>query len=78
VRVSTMRAPNGTGCGVFKERAVNSKISRMRASSIAVTRNLAEADKAMPQFITMQGWLASGLYSFFAWERFDCFPRMAA
>jgi hypothetical protein len=45
---------------------VNLKISRMRPSSIAVTRDLAEADKAMPQFITMRTRLASGLYSFFA------------
>ena len=32
---------------------MNSKISRMRSSSIAVTRDLAEADMAMPQFITL-------------------------
>jgi hypothetical protein len=73
-----MSAPNGTGREVFKERAVNSKISPMCASSIAVIRDLAEAEKAMTQFITMRGWLASRLYSFFAWERLDCFPRMAA
>jgi hypothetical protein len=66
VRVLTISAPNGTGRAVFRERAVNSKISRMRPSSIAVTRDLAEADKAMPQFITMRTRLASGLYSFFA------------
>ena len=65
VRVSTMSAPNGTGRAVFKVRAVNSKISRMRPSSIAVTRDLAEADKAMPQFITMRARTAAGrLFNF--------------
>src|ERR1700693_264727 len=58
VRVSTMSAPNSTGRAVFKECAVNSKISRMRTSSIAVTRDLAEADKAMAQFITLRAALA--------------------
>src|ERR1700674_4470305 len=53
VRVFTMSAPNGTGRAVFKDRAVNSKISRMRLSSSAVTRDIAEADNAMPQFITL-------------------------
>src|ERR1700693_4666629 len=60
VRVLTMSAPNGTGRVVFRERAVNSKISRMRPSSIAVPRDLAEADKAMPQFITLRARPAAG------------------
>src|SRR4029077_1670245 len=66
VRVLTMSAPNGEGRAVFRVRAVNSKISRMRSSSSAAARDdLAGADLAMPQFSTPRAWLAAGrLFNF--------------
>src|SRR5580692_12088711 len=47
VCVFTISAPKGFGRAVFSERAVNSKISRIRAASIELTRCLAAADKAI-------------------------------
>src|ERR1700733_1581243 len=52
VCVFTMSAPKGFGRAVFSERAVNSKISLIRASSTKETPCLAVADKAMAQSIT--------------------------
>jgi hypothetical protein len=65
VCVLTISAPNGTGCEVFRERAVNSKISRMRSSSFAVTPDVSEVDKGMPQFIILRAPpAASPLFNF--------------
>src|ERR1700704_2049767 len=68
VRVLTINAPKGTGCAVSKERAVNWKISRMRASSIATGPAATFAQGAMRQFITRFGRMRQGLDRIFVWN----------
>src|SRR5260370_40993572 len=48
VRVLTINAPKGTGCAVFRERAVNWKISRMRSAAAAEICTSAAADGILP------------------------------
>src|ERR1700682_3051416 len=67
VRVFTIRAPNGTGWEVSRERGADRKISRMRSSSIATRPAATVARGAMRQFITWVGRMWQGLDRIFVW-----------
>jgi hypothetical protein len=78
LRVFTISAPNGTGWGVSRARAVNWKISRMRSSSIADRSAADFARGAMRQFITWFGRTRQGLHRIFIWNALGGWTKSAA